>query len=248
MAYAQTAADGLSGTEFRIGKVISKSLQVYSENIVIYSLIAAAVAVPSLVIGVTQVAGAPESQAIIGITSFIVIMFLSPLAVAINLHAAFQSMRGRPVSLSESVAGGLSRFLPLLGVMILFTLGATLGFLLLIVPGVILMIMWYVAVPACVLERTGPVRSLGRSRELTKGYRWKLLGLILLVAVLSMIGNVLGVLLANTAAGIWGAAIAQLIWQGIAAGFGSVMIAVVYYYLRVAKEGIDVDQIAAVFD
>jgi uncharacterized membrane protein len=197
---------------------------------------------------VTQVAAAQERQAIIAIASFIVIMFLSPLAVAINLHAAFQSMRGRPVSLGESVAGGLSRFLPLLGVMILFTLGATLGFLLLIVPGIILMVMWYVAVPACVLERTGPARSLGRSRELTKGYRWKIFGLILLVYVLSIIGSVLGSLLANTAAGMWGAAIVQLIWQGLAAGFGTVMIAVVYYYLRVAKEGIDVDQIAAVFD
>jgi hypothetical protein len=133
-------------------------------------------------------------------------------------------------------------------VMILFTLGATLGFLLLIVPGVILMVMWYVAVPACVLEKTGPVRSLGRSRELTKGYRWKVFGLILLVYVLSILGNAFGALLANTAAGMWGAAIAQLIWQGIAAGFGSVLIAVVYYYLRVAKEGVDVDQIAAVFD
>jgi hypothetical protein len=206
------------------------------------------VAVPSLALGLSQAAGAPESQAIIGIVSFIVIMFLSPLAVAINLHAAFQSMRGRPVSLGESVAGGLSRFLPLVGVMILFTLGATLGFLLLIVPGVILMVMWYVAVPACVLEKTGPVRSLGRSRELTKGYRWKVFGLILLVYVLSILGNAFGALLANTAAGMWGAAIAQLIWQGIAAGFGSVLIAVVYYYLRVAKEGVDVDQIAAVFD
>ena len=248
MAYAQTATDKFSGTEFQIGKVISKSLQVYSENIVIYSLIAAAVGVPTLVLTVTQVAAAQESQAIIAIASFIVIMFLSPLAVAINLHAAFQSMRGRPVSLGESVAGGLSRFLPLLGVMILFTLGATLGFLLLIVPGIILMVMWYVAVPACVLERTGPARSLGRSRELTKGYRWKIFGLILLVYVLSIIGSVLGSLLVNTAAGMWGAAIVQLIWQGLAAGFGTVMIAVVYYYLRVAKEGIDVDQIAAVFD
>lgn len=249
MAYAQTTADGFSGTEFRIGKVISKSLQVYSENIVLYSLIAAIVAVPSLVLGANQeVGGDPQTQMIIGLTSFVLIMFLSPLAVAINLHAAFQSMRGRPVSLGESVAGGLSRFLPLLGVMFLFTLGATLGFLLLIIPGIILMTMWYVAVPACVLERTGPVRSLGRSRELTKGYRWKVFGLILLVYVISILGNALAALIAHTAAGMWGQVLAQLVWQGIAAGFGSVLIAVVYYYLRVAKEGVDVDQIAAVFD
>ena len=132
--------------------------------------------------------------------------------------------------------------------MFLSTLGMMLGMLLLIVPGLILMTMWYVAVPACVVEGTGPVRSLGRSRELTAGYRWKMFGLILLVIVISVIGSMVVTLPAVFLAGIWGQLAVQLVWAGLSGGFGSVLIAVAYYYLRVAKEGVDVDQIASVFD
>jgi hypothetical protein len=248
MAYAQTTADGFSGADFRIGQVISKSFQVFFHDIGTYSLIAGAAAAPSLALAFIEPTGAPQDQAILALAYFVLIIFFSPLATAINLHAAFQSMRGRPVRLGESVAGGLSRFLPLLGVMVLFTLGVALGLLLLIVPGIILIIMWYVAVPACVVERTGPVRSFGRSRELTKGYRWKIFGLALLVYLVSAIGSMLTGGLANALAGPWGQIVTQVVWQGLSGGFGSVMIAVVYYYLRVAKEGVDVDQIASVFD
>ena len=40
-----------------------------------------------------------------------------------------------------------------------------LGFILLIVPGLILFTMWFVATPACVVERLGPMRSLGAARS-----------------------------------------------------------------------------------
>lgn len=148
----------------------------------------------------------------------------------------------------ESVAGGLRRFFPLLGVMILFTLGMTLGLILLVIPGIILMVMWYFAVPACVVESTGPIRSLGRSRELTKGYRWKIFALVIIVAIVNIIGGQVLTVVATGLGGIWGYFAASIVWQGIAGGFGAVLIAVAYYYLRVAKEGVDVDQIASVFD
>jgi hypothetical protein len=41
---------------------------------------------------------------------------------------------------------------------------------------------------------------------------------------------------------------ALLIWHGLTQAFGSVLIVVAYYYLRVAKEGMDIEGIAAVFD
>jgi hypothetical protein len=39
-----------------------------------------------------------------------------------------------------------------------------------------------------------------------------------------------------------------LIWTAIVSAFYSVVVAVTYYGLRVAKEGIDIEQIASVFD
>jgi hypothetical protein len=175
-------------------------------------------------------------------------IFFSPLATAIILHGTFQHMRGRSVSLGESVSGGLARFLPLLGLMFLNALGVMLGFMLLVIPGIILTTMWYVAVPSCVVEHTGPARSLGRSRELTKGYRWRIFGLLLIVGLITTIGNVAVAFAANALAGGPVMMIVQFIWQGLVGGFSAALVAVAYYYLRVTKEGVDVEQIAAVFD
>jgi hypothetical protein len=249
MTHAEARVDAFSDSEFRIGKVFSKSLSIFFQNFFTFTIIAAVVALPMLLFAQTQPAAEPSLEDVAMIFAGVgVMLFLSPLATAIILHAAFQHMRGRPVQLMESVSGGLRRFIPLLGVMILYTLGMSLGLLLLLIPGLILMVMWYVSVPACVVEGTGPVRSLGRSRELTKGYRWKIFALVIIVALFNVIGGNVVTLLATSLGGLWGYFGATIIWQGIAGALGSVLIAVAYYYLRVAKEGVDVDQIASVFD
>ncbi len=46
----------------------------------------------------------------------------------------------------------------------------------LLVPGFILLIMWFVAIPVCVVEQRGSWASMQRSAELTKGHRWKISG------------------------------------------------------------------------
>ena len=175
-------------------------------------------------------------------------MVLSQLGDAIILHAAFQDMRRRPVRLVESLNVGLSRFLPLIGIAIVAGFLILLGTILLIIPGLILYTMWFVGVPACVVERLGPWTSLRRSRELTKGYRWKVFALGLLLVVVNLGGSVvassLTALAGNPIVGLTG----QLIWTGIAAAFSAVVFTVTYYDLRVIKEGVDIDQVAAVFD
>lgn len=249
MAYADAKIDAFAHSEFRIGQVLSKSLNVFFQNIVTFTLISATVALPFVVLSALGVdeGAAPQDKAIQAISAIVLLMFLSPLATAIILFGAFQHMRGRPVRLGDAISRGLSRFFPLVGVMFLQTIGVFLGSILLLVPGLILLAMWYVTVPACVVEKTGPIRSLGRSRQLTKGYRWKLFGLFLLTMILGLLGNVF-IFVANQLAGQWGQVGAQFLWQGLIGGFGGVLIAVTYYYLRVAKEGVDVEQIASVFD
>lgn len=56
-----------------------------------------------------------------------------------------------------------------------------LGLLLLIVPGAILYVIWSVATPVLVAERRGVFGSLGRSRALTKGARWPVFAIVLIL-------------------------------------------------------------------
>jgi hypothetical protein len=42
------------------------------------------------------------------------------------------------------------------------------------IPGIVLWVRWFVAIPVIERERPGILKSLGRSRDLTKGSRWSL--------------------------------------------------------------------------
>ncbi|WP_088343049.1 MULTISPECIES: hypothetical protein [Rhodomicrobium] len=248
MVDVTAGASGVTGREFRIGKVISKSFSIFAAHFGTFSLVAGVVWLPIALYGYFSQSADPNAQGLQALISFVAILFLQPLSTAIILYGAFQHMRGRPVRLGESISRGLARFLPLVGVMLLALLGIMLGALLFIIPGLILLVMWYVAVPACVVERIGPIASLRRSRILTKGHRWKLFGLYVLVALISGIVGGLLPIAGRAVGGPVGVLLAQWVWQAVAQAFSSVLIVVAYYDLRVAKEGIDIERIAVVFD
>ena len=174
-------------------------------------------------------------------------ILLSALSQAIILYGAFEAMRGRRVDLMASFQHAWRRFLPVIGAGLFVTFLAGLASLLLIVPGLILLTMWFVAIPACVVEQTGPWKSLSRSAALTKGNRWKVFGMMVLLTILSAIGGALVGALAAAAGATLGGLLA-LIWIALVAPFSAILVVVTYHDLRVAKEGVDTDQIAAVFE
>jgi uncharacterized membrane protein len=72
-------------------------------------------------------------------------------------------------------------FWPLAAVTILFGIALGIGFVFLIVPGLIVMVIWWVVVPVTVLERPGVFAAFGRSQELVRGNAWNVFGVIVLV-------------------------------------------------------------------
>jgi hypothetical protein len=72
-------------------------------------------------------------------------------------------------------------FWPLVGVSILFGIAVGIGFVLLIIPGLILLCIWSVVAPVTVLERPGVFAAFGRSRELVRGNGWNVFAVIVLV-------------------------------------------------------------------
>jgi len=232
--------------EFRIGRVFSRTLTLLSRNFPIYFAVAAVAALPSVFVD-TSTSG-QEAKFSAPLLSVLAMLVLSPLSQAIMLHTAFQDMSGRRISLSESLRAALSRWLPLIGLSICVGFGVMLGTLMLIVPGIILIMMWYVANPACIVERLGVFASMRRSSELTKGHRWSIFGMWVLIAIASgVISAVLKGVLGLT--GSSGLVISgTLAWTALATAFGVVFAISTYHDLRVAKEGVDTRQIVAVFD
>jgi hypothetical protein len=220
----------------------------------------------------------------VGIGLVMIVLYL--LSQAILLHAAFQDMSGRPIKLNESVSVALRRFFPIIGVglaeVIAFGLYGVLLILLIValaqalqsgglaalatfigfIPLVMIYLMWSVAIPACVVERLGPFRSLGRSRQLTQGHRWKIFGMLILILVMLLISGVVVGFMIGFVAGVGNAfsagagslslgligRVIGLVVNAIVTAFFTILVAVTYHDLRVAKEGNATDQIAAVFD
>jgi hypothetical protein len=243
--------------EFRVGLVFSRAWAVLSGNVTKFLPLTAILALPNLtalIPGIsdgTAVRNAPPSfdaGAIMAIVaSAIVWIILNVITEATVLYGAFQAMRSRPVEIGESFKKGLARVVPIIGLSICLGLTVVLGAVALIAPAFILMSMYFVALPACVVEGLGPFKSMGRSSILTKGHRWKIFGIWLVLAIVggvvsAIIGSVLSV------GGVLLAVIGRMVWAALMGAYQSIVVAVVYHDLRVAKEGVDIEHIASVFD
>jgi hypothetical protein len=79
--------------------------------------------------------------------------------------------------------------LPLVVAGLLAGLGIALGFMLFLVPGLILLTFWAVIGPVIVLERTSAIESFGRSRALVRGHGWTVFAIVLITGLLSSIAS-----------------------------------------------------------
>jgi hypothetical protein len=144
----------------------------------------------------------------------------------------------RDSSVGELVRSIAPVLLTLIGAGILAGLGIGIGFLLLIVPGLILATIWSVIAPSIVVERKGVFEAFGRSRELVRGNGWQVFGVILTVFVIVF---VVRLLLGAIAAGIddsTGVRIAfDLVASTLTAPISALVAAVLYFKLRALKEG-----------
>jgi hypothetical protein len=103
---------------------------------------------------------------------------------AIN-YGTVAEINGQRAPLGKCLSVGWRHWWPVFLVVMLMSLGITLGLILLVVPGIMLAIRWAVAAPVQVIENIGVRASLGRSAELTRGRRWPIFGLALVYALAS---------------------------------------------------------------
>jgi hypothetical protein len=172
-------------------------------------------------------------------------MVFSTIGQAVVIHAAYQDMRRGPVRLVESLEVALRALWPLAALALAGLL--TVVGLLMIVPGLILSTLWFVVLPACIVEQLGPWTSLYRSRELTEGHRWKVFGLVVLLLIGSFVSSVVEPWVTAATSAVVGV-VGALMWTGIWTAFTAIITIVTYHDLRVVKEGTDIEQVAVVFD
>jgi hypothetical protein len=96
------------------------------------------------------------------------------------------------LTIGETFKRAQPYILRLLGAGFLAGIGIFIGFLLLIVPGFILLTWWSLIVPVIVLEGVAVMDSFGRSRELVRGNGWNVFGVIIITAILiAVVGSII---------------------------------------------------------
>jgi hypothetical protein len=119
----------------------------------------------------------------------------------------------------------------LMVVSVLFGVGVAIGFILIIIPGLILLTLWSVVAPVTVLENPGILAAFGRSRELVSGNGWSVFGAIVLlyltVVVVSLVASAI-----SSGLGSGGSAFIQLIVTVLLAPVPALGASVLYFGLR----------------
>lgn len=248
MTDAPIVANRFAEGEFRVGQVLNRTISVLSRNLLPFCVVTAIAYLPNLLF-LPEPGGSANPGRDFGLLfgGIIVSLVLNALSGATVLYGAFEDMRGRPVDLVASLKVGLRRILPVIGVALLVGILTALGGVLLVIPAFIVLAQLFVALPACIVERLGPLKSLSRSAALTKGNRWKIFGLWLLVMLVSLVVTALIEAITSITGPMIGMVL-KLIWGALIGAFNAIMVVVTYHDLRVAKEGVDTDRIASVFD
>jgi uncharacterized membrane protein len=250
------SAGAVTGRRFGVGAVLSQTASLFGRRFGLFLLLGLVTLSPLLVVTLVLLPapGAPPNPAAVLRVSAVTVpltLILNVICQATILFGAVQVMRGLPFGFGQSMGVALRRFVPVVIVGIVVSVLSVLATVLLIVPGIIVFCMLYVAVPVCVVERGGIFECLGRSSQLTKGHRWAIFGILVLVAIVNSVGNgilnILGSRLGLGADVHLIVAIVQFVWQAAVTSFSGVLAAVIYHDLRVDKEGVDTEKIAAVF-
>jgi len=157
------------------------------------------------------------------------------------LVKAVQDVRDGRVDLD--LGQTVSAVLPFLGSVavasILASIGIGIGFVLIIVPGLILLTFWSLIVPEIVIGGAGALESFGRSWRTVRGYAWSVFGTYILVFLMLIVGEiVLSVILSvlHLSYG-WRNFISNLVTDTLVAPFIAAVITLIYYRLTTAHGG-----------
>ncbi len=175
---------------------------------------------------------------------------ISPFAEAAIVTTTSNAYLGLPVDIADSIRVAFTRPIQLLLIvwirMILFILGA----MLLLIPGIIVYKRYFAIVAALIIEKLPPRAAWRRSRELADGNGKRIVLLIGAVALFAIIaGTMLGGVLAAMARGATAlAALLYLIAMALFTPFTSIVMTLLYYDIRIRREGYDIELLAGALD
>jgi uncharacterized membrane protein len=139
----------------------------------------------SIIAGIdAALTGSPKDPSLLGSVLNIAVSTLLNMGVASFYLAAHDN----PDTVELSSLWHPQPFWKFLGATILTGLAIILGLVLLIVPGIIFMLMFMFVMFIVIDRGLGPVEAMKESARITRGYKWPLLGFVLVLALINVVG------------------------------------------------------------
>ena len=234
---------------FTFGRVLGRTFPIWARNIVPFTILSLIVYSPVLVYAFVAFPEAGDEKALAWYLWTIIggSYVLGLLTTGAFVYGVFQQLRGEPAGVGDCLRVGLKRLLPVVGVAALAALLTALGLVALIIGAIVVACMLWVAVPVAVVERPGVVASLKRSAELTSGHKSTIFGIVFVVGIMDRAVNTILEKAMGPDAGmaaVWVTVATTLMFSSLQA----VASAVGYHDLRVAKEGVGVEDLVRVFE
>jgi hypothetical protein len=209
------------------GAVIRKVLDIYVDQASVLMPAAAVVFLFSGILSTVLIAASPGLALIATLIGVIATTLFTGMVV--ELVADIQDGR------RDATPGQLLRaVVPVFGSLVLVAIvagvGEVIGFILIIIPGLILLTVWSVAAPIVVLERPPGLGALRRSRELVAGHGWQVFGVIFVLGVaVAIIGGIIEIAADSAGAGV--GLVARVVIGVLTAPLSALAAAVLYFDL-----------------
>ena len=184
-----------------------------------------------------------------GLLYWLLAVVMNSIGVAATTSIVSEAYLGRRITAGEALRRAVPLIWPLLVISVLSSLLVGIGFLLLIVPGLILLSGLLLSSVAMVVER--PARAtaaMARSWELSRGYKGQVFGTVVVAFLLLLIPRAAISTIWTVAGGADASVVPELIAAVLEVAvypYLYTVITLVYYDLRIRKEGLDLDLLAA---
>ena len=175
------------------------------------------------------------------------LLIAQPFLVAAITKAAADAYLGERVSIGRTYRFALSRLPAILWITIITSVLTLLGLFLLVIGAVIIGIRLALAPAILVVEDVRGTSAIRRSWNLTGGHAWRVFGTLLLAGLISTIGVTVVALPTEFIAALMGpdgwfvSTLGQVIASVVTTPFSLLIVVLLYFDLRVRKEGYDIE-------
>ena len=243
-----------------LGEILDRTFQFYRKEFVLFIGIAAIPQLVAMMLRIGLLAMKQSNSAgvvLAALVGLLVVLIVNLIATAFSQAATSVAVSemylGRKTTIGQAFGAIRGRIGSIAGILIGLGIFYVMGFVLLIIPGIYMMLIWALAIPAAVIEDLGFAECRDRSKLLTEGAKGRMSVIYLLVTTVTygvLFG--MGMLLGLAGVATLGKGFAQTFTYQVAneivtfvgttlvGPIGLIAFTIAYYDQRVRKEGFDI--------